>query len=130
MNSVLKQPEIIKSIMPQGTWAQGYLAGIKSMLLVDPARYRGFGPYWEAVKGAFISHDDFTFGDSVNMETFQAVDYGSDDLNLAAAYLYEGEAVSAMRQYEKQHLLEDVDGNSFDWFSGDEEMEIRVAMPK
>lgn len=109
-------------------WIAKLLKGIKSILERDPARYRAYGPYWWLVKKAFVDRDDFTFGESLDAEWVEAMDYGKPELNLLAAWAYEDVQISRGLTYESIHTLEDGEGEAVEFLSADEDMEIRGAL--
>lgn len=108
-------------------WAEKYLVGIKRLIQVTPLRYRTFGPYWWGLKQALLARGVATFGDGVDREWLEAMSYGDEALDIAAAYTYEDQRMDGgMNIYDENHALED-DGEAFDYVLIDSDVE-RLAL--
>ena len=106
-------------------WIEKFLSGIKKLLSKSPARYRGYGPYWWLIKKALIEKGEMSFGEHIDAEWFEAVDYGDTAFNLAAAYLYEDMRTDSVNLFDDAHYLSDEAGETVIFISSDEDMEIR-----
>ena len=107
-----------------GDWAPRYLDGIRKLIQKDPLRYRVFGPYWWLLKKALIDRGDYAFGDEIDLEWFEALDYGNEELNIAAACAYEdGRLDSKLNVYDESHMLEDETGEAYEYVTGDSEVD-------
>lgn len=106
-------------------WLVNFLAGLVVIIKKDPLRYRTFGPYWWLVKQAMIAHDILTFGNEIDREWFELLDYGNNELNIAAAWLYEnGRTDSKCNLYDDSHMLEDGNGEPYEYLISDSDMEV------
>ena len=132
MNIWKPSEEDLKPILEQATagttveeWREKFLANLKALLLREPIRYRAFGPYWWAVKKIFIDLLDFSFGEEIDLEWAEALDYGKPELNLLAAFAYEEQRLAASLVDDPFHVLETADGeDAVEFASSDPEMEI------
>ena len=97
---------------PFEEWAKGYLAETIELLEVCPEYYRAFGPFWWLVKRAMNDCNYYEFGDVVDREWFEALDYGDEKLNLLAACLYYKQQSEQGDLTEQQHILEGSDGGN------------------
>ena len=117
------QPSI-DAAKASGDWVTSYLSGIKALIKKNPLRYRTFGPYWWLIKKALIDRGETTFGAEIDREMFEALDYGSEELNIAAAYAYENERTEGqINVYDESHMLEDGDGEPYEYVTGDSEVD-------
>lgn len=73
------------------------------ILRKDPLRYRSYGPYWWVQKQAMLAGGITDFGEFVDMEWHDAVDYGSRFLNLLAALIYSNGAMDSGLIYSNSH---------------------------
>ncbi len=105
-------------------WIASMLQAVRSTLIRNPKRYRGYGPYWWLVKKMFIDAGDLAFGEHLDAQWIEALDYGSAKHNMAAAFAYEDARFLTMHILEATHTLID-DGNPVEFVSSDEEMELR-----
>jgi len=108
-------------------WMPRLLASIKAVLLATPLRYRAYGPYWWALKRAYIDSGDTTFGNFLDMEWLQAMDYGKPELNLLAAWAYSDARFNRGLTTDPWHLLEDLSGDEpeeIEYVSVDPDMEM------
>lgn len=109
-------------------WMEQYLQKLAGILKKTPLRYRIYGPYWWLVKQAFLANDIISFGTDIDREWFQALDYGNNELNLAAASLYEdGRLDSGLNIFDNSHIVEQDDGEPFEYFADDSDMEAMAA---
>jgi hypothetical protein len=111
-------------------WEQRLIQAIALILRKRPLRYRTYGPYWWVVKRALIDAGVTDFGDHIDQEWFDAVDYGDPAYNLLAAWAYEDTRFSVTGQMIENpyHVLVDADGEPFEFVAGDEEMEARSVV--
>ena len=109
-----------------GTWVDAYLNGVTTLLRKDPLRYRSFGPYWWLVKKALIDRDIYDFGTEIDREWFEDLDYGDEEKNVTAAYLYD-ESREGLNIYDDSHLLEQEDGEPYEYLANDSDVESMVA---
>lgn len=109
-------------------WFIKYLGGLVALTKKDPLRYRAFGPYWWLVKQAMIAHDIQAFGTEIDREWFERLDYGNNELNITAAWLYENDRTdSKCNVYDDSHMLEDGDGEAFEYFICDSDVEAMAT---
>ena len=106
-------------------WIEKFLSGIKGLLSKSPARYRGYGPYWWLIKKALIDKGEHSFGEHIDAEWFETMDYGDTAFNLAAAYLYEDMRTDSVNLFDDAHYLSDEAGETVIFNSSAEDMEIR-----
>jgi hypothetical protein len=105
-------------------WTAALLAAIRTLLLRNPKRYRGFGPYWWLVKRMFVEAGDLSFGEHLDQQWIEAMDCGEAKYNLAAAWAYEDARFNVVNIMEPVHVMID-DGDPVEFMSADEEMEMR-----
>lgn len=118
------QPRIDEAKASRSDWVSLYLDGVKKLIKKDPLRYRTFGPYWWLLKKALIDRGDYAFGDEIDLEWFEALDYGSVELNIAAACAYEDDRTdSQCNIHDDSHMLEDENGEAYEYKTGDSEVD-------
>lgn len=106
-------------------WEVLYVNRLAAVILKDPLRYRNFGPYWWALKRAMIDQGILEFGDEIDLESFEAIDYGSTELNVAAAYAYEDARHSGnLNIYDDTHILQGDNGEVVEYVISDSGVEI------
>jgi len=110
--------------LPADEWIAALLSGIRSLLLKSPKRYRGYGPYWWLIKKMFVEAGDLEFGEELDAQWVEALDYGEAKYNLAAAFAYEDARFETMNIMEPVHVMVE-DGDPIEFVSADEEMETR-----
>ena len=124
------QPSI-DAAKASGDWVTAYLAGIKTLIQKNPLRYRAFGPYWWLVKKALIDRGETAFGDEIDREWFDALDYGNKEQNIAAAYAYENERTEGnLNVYDESHMLETGDGEPYEYVTGDSEVDAMAQVAR
>ena len=69
----------------------------------------------------FISN--FDFGEHIDREWLESMDYGDLVTNIAAAFAYEDARFETMNVQDWTHTLFDEDGNGVEYISSDEDME-------
>jgi len=112
-------------------WKKKFLAGLKAILTKDPTRYRAYGPYWWPLKKVYIDQGDLAFGESVDLEWLEAMDYGKPELNIIAAHAYEEVRICKNMVDDPFHVMETVDGSdSVEFASDDPEMEMKGFLLK
>ena len=127
-NTDTLQPLIDDARKSGGDWLTQYLVGLVALIKKDPLRYRTFGPYWWLVKQAMIAHDMLNFGSEIDREWFERLDYGNNELNIAAAWVYEnGRTDSKCNLYDDSHMLEDGDGEPYEYLIADTDVEVMAA---
>ena len=110
-------------------WTEKFLANLKALLLREPIRYRAFGPYWWALKKIFIAKGDLSFGEEIDLEWLEAMDYGKPELNILAAFAYEEQRLAASLIDDPFHIMETADGGDHvEFASSDPEMEIMAVV--
>lgn len=110
--------------LPAEQWIAAVLSGIRTLLLKAPKRYRGYGPYWWLIKRMFVGAGDLEFGEHLDAQWVEALDYGEAKYNLAAAFAYEDARFDIMNIMEPVHVMIE-DGDPIEFVSADEEMETR-----
>lgn len=90
----------------EADWIANNIDLTAGILRNDPRRYRSYGPYWWAVKHSMINHGVDDFGDFVDLEWFEKVDYGNEFLNLLAALMYQDTALDMGLIYSNDHNIE------------------------
>ena len=106
-------------------WIAAMMKGIKQILIQSPDRYRAYGPYWFPAKNEFIKQGDFSFGDFIDAEWLEEMDYGDIKYNLAAAFAYEETQFNLGLMDYPYHTMEDADGNPVEYVAADPDMERR-----
>lgn len=109
-------------------WMDKYLNGLKTILLKNPLRYRPYGPYWWILKKVYIDRGDLSFGDYIDLEWFQGLDYGKAEMNILAAHAYEDVRTTTNFMDDPFHVMSSPDGgDSIEFASNDPEMEMMAA---
>lgn len=109
-------------------WEQKLIDGIVGILHANPLRYRCYGPYWWLLKSVLIDRDVMDFGNHVDREWFESLDYGDPGYNLLASWVYEDTRFGTGQMITNPyHVLTDQDGESFEFACNDEEMEALAA---
>jgi hypothetical protein len=108
-------------------WIEKILEAIKSVIQKKPLRYRGYGPYWWLIKKMLIDRSFLEFGEHLDREWVDALDYGSDKLNLAAAFAYEDARFETVNIYGDTHTMATATG-SVEYISADKEMEVMALI--
>lgn len=103
-------------------WARRMLNAITDILKQEPLRYRSYGPYWWPLKQELINIGETAFGDFIDQEWLEKMDYGKTEYNVAAAFAYEENQFNLGLQTWPYHDVED-DGNPFEFVSADPDME-------
>lgn len=111
---------------PIDAWTAVMRTNIKSILQAAPERYRAFGPYWYPLKKEFIARGDLSFGEFLDSEWLDAMDYGDMKYNIAAAWAYEETRFNLGLTVDPFHTMEDPDGNPVEFVSADPDMERRA----
>lgn len=103
-------------------WVAKMLAGYKSLLIDKPVRYRAFGPYWWPLKNEYIQSGNMVFGDFLDQDWLEKMDYGEAKYNVAAAFAYEENQFGLGLLDWPFHTMED-DGNPVEFVSVDPDMD-------
>lgn len=116
-------------------WRKKMTEGIYSILSVRPLQYRSYGPYWWLVKKELIAQDIILFGETVDAEWFENMDYGDPVLNLLAAWAYADWSVDNGLIFSNQHtvtqIVNDEEVENIEYILMDDEVEIMAAgMPR
>jgi len=107
-------------------WIEKLLNAIKTVILSNPLRYRGYGPYWWLIKRMMINRNFLEFGEHLDREWIETLDYGSDEFNLAAAFAYEDARFETTNVYGDTHTIVTTTG-SIEYFSDDGDIEIMAV---
>lgn len=107
-------------------WKAKFVATLSDFLTKNPLRYRSFGPWWWLVKNELIKSGFLEFGDDVDAEWVEALDYGRIELNLLAAHGYADWRLEEGAMHEAMHTLELTDGEMLDYLISDTDMEQRA----
>lgn len=106
-------------------WLEKFLSNLKEILLKNPSRYRNFGPYWWALKKVYIDKGDLSFGEFVDAEWLEKMDYRKPELNVIAAFNYEEMRTTTNMLDDPFHTLESADGgDSIEYALSDPDMEL------
>lgn len=105
-------------------WMEKILAAMQQLLLKHPIRYRSHGPYWWPLKKIFIDRGLALFGDNVDREWLEEVDYGEAALNIMAAQLYSDIRFDTGLIDDPFHTLESEGGDALEFGSNDPRMEM------
>jgi hypothetical protein len=105
-------------------WKPIFLATLDAFFKNNPLRYRSYGPWWWLVKKELIASGNFEFGEDVDAEWVEALDYGKAELNLLAAHGYaDWRCFMQGAPHEPLHTLELEDGETIDYLLTDTDME-------
>lgn len=108
----------------EGVWRANLLSSLAGLLTRNPLHYRCFGPYWWVVKDLLREHGEGgQFGDSMDAEWRENMDYGSPTLNLLAAFAYYDAAFDKGLLLSNTHGVFYENGESGDYVLIDEDME-------
>lgn len=110
--------------IPEETWRKKLLASFKGLLSRKPLHYRCFGPYWWSFKALLLEQGITAFGDRMDAEWREKMDYGSSTLNLLAAFAYYDTAFDRGLLLSQMHSVSYEDGEVEDYVLIDEDMEI------
>jgi hypothetical protein len=119
----LLQEATVRANQTVEEWIPKFLAAVKRVLGRNLLRYRGYGPYWWLIKKALIDREDLGFGEHIDLEWFEAMDYGKPEINLLAAWAYDDQRFNVGLMSDPYHTLEDLEGEMVEYISNDEEME-------
>lgn len=108
-------------------WHKGVLVGLKAFFQKNPLRYRSYGPYWWLIKKAFIDAGDFTYGQALDEKWIAELGYSDPIYDLAAAIFYEDARFGYINTLDAHHQMADGAGESVEYVSNDDDMEIRSA---
>jgi len=117
---------LIEQVGDLVTWEQKFVKALADFLAKNPLRYRGYGPYWWLVKQALIEHGETQFGDHVDAQMVEALDYGERTSNLIAAFTYSEGMFDLGKMTDSYHMIDD-DGEQREYIIADDEMEILHA---
>ncbi len=107
-------------------WKAKYIAALDRFFKSNPLRYRSYGPWWWLVKKELIANGNFEFGDDLDAEWVEALDYGRLELNLLAAHGYADWRFENGAGHEPLHTLELTGGETIDYLIADTDMEQRA----
>lgn len=113
-------------------WVKTHCRLVASLLKRDPLRYRGYGPYWYVVKKALLDAGYSYFGDAIDKEWFELVDYGKTFYNLFAAWMYQENAANLGLIYSSDHIASfeeedesgDIINTEVEYMATDDDMEL------
>lgn len=133
MSAICKpSPEDLAPLLAEGTkngtiaeavWRANLLSGIAGLLTRNPLHYRCFGPYWWLLKNMLRESGEGQFGDTMDAEWKEKMDYGSPTLNLLASFAYYETAFDRGLLLSHTHGISFEDGESEDYVLIDEDME-------
>ncbi|MCP4754927.1 MAG: hypothetical protein GY866_28965 [Proteobacteria bacterium] len=106
-------------------WKGKMLSSVSQLLAKDPARYRGFGPYWWALKKSMIEAGHDEFGLDVESDMVDRTNYGSPYFNIMAAVMYESWRLDQGLQSDPVHTVVEGDEHIEDVLY-DQDMEVVV----
>lgn len=106
-------------------WKGKYIKSLTTFLEKNPLRYRSYGAYWWLIKYELIKNGNFEFGEDVDAEWVESLDYGRTELNLLAAHGYADMRFEQGAMNEPLHTLQTTDGEFFDYLIDDKDMEQR-----
>ena len=127
--------EQLQPLLPEAThngkvsekdWREKFVKTFTTQLQKDPKQYRCFGPYWWLFKSILIKYGVEVFGDGLDAEWIENLDYGSDTYNLLASYAYYDRAFDMGLIYSNDHTIGYDDGESGTFTIADEDMETIV----
>ena len=118
---------LISEEVGSGDFVAAYLASVADTLSRQPSHYRGFGPYWWALKRQFIQAGYEQFGDDVEDDTADALTYATPALTLAAAYTFAEHAFANGLHQSPAHVVTDDEGEQMTYYIGDDAMEGLIA---
>ncbi|MEE0815819.1 MAG: hypothetical protein U0M13_09160 [Desulfovibrio fairfieldensis] len=110
-------------------WRKKLLSSFTRVLTRNPLHYRCFGPYWWSFKTLLLEQGIAAFGDRMDAEWREKMDYGSSTLNLLASYAYYDTAFDQGLLLSQMHSVSYEDGEAEDYVLIDEDMEI-LAMER
>ena len=99
----LKQ-EAFATGLSEKAWLEKMANTIAEILEENPKQYRSLGPYWWGVKQV-LKQQGFDFGDFIDAEWFEQIDYGSDVWNMLASYAYQMYAAANGLFESNEHIL-------------------------
>lgn len=105
-------------------WESKFVVSLIGFLLKNPLRYRGYGPYWWLVKQAVIEHGETRFGDHVDAQMVESLDYGDRAINLIAAFAYSETMFDLGKMTASNHTIGFMDGESIEYIIADDDMEM------
>ena len=116
----LKPSQLVSGELSREDWQKRMLEGYKGILLRNPIQYRGFGPFWWILKKEMLDAGIADFGDSLDAEWVERIDYGDPVLNILSAYAYAEYAEEYGLLYSSGHTVE---------FIGDDDEVINEIPP-
>lgn len=106
-----------------GVWADSVLEGFARLVDKTPGAYITFGPYWWPVKQLLVDRGLMNL-DPPDSDKLQEVSFGSDSLNIAAAFAAHNYCIDSMSTSSNTVSVLDMDsGDTVDYLLLDEEME-------
>lgn len=127
----LKPSQLVSGELSREDWRKRMLEGYKGILLGNPIQYRGFGPFWWILKKEMLDAGIADFGDSLDAEWAERIDYGDPVLNILSAYAYAEYAEEYGLLYSSGHTVEFIGDDdeviNDDYVLADDFMELRAA---
>lgn len=127
----LKPSQLVSGELSREDWRKRMLEGYKGILLGNPIQYRGFGPFWWILKKEMLDAGIADFGDSLDAEWVERIDYGDPVLNILSAYAYAEYAEEYGLLYSSGHTVEFIGDDdeviNDDYVLADDFMELRAA---
>ena len=99
----LKREATSGGVVPETEWLRKMTETMSKILQGDPRSYRSFGPYWWIVKKALLDAGHSQFGDFLDLEWLEYMDYGDPVWNMLAAWQYQDHALNNGMIYTNQH---------------------------
>lgn len=110
--------------IPEETWRKKLLTSFTGVLTRNPLHYHCFGPYWWVFKALLLEQGVTAFGDGMDAEWREKMDYGSSTLNLLAAFAYYDAAFEQGLLLAQVHGVSYEDGEAAEYLLIDEDMEM------
>ncbi len=111
---------------PIADWIPKFLKNLRKLLLENPQYYRGYGPYWWALKKELVNAGFLDFGDEIDMEWLAAVDYERTEYNLLAGFAYLESMFDLGKQAEPVHTIDLENGETIEFLATDSDMDIII----
>ena len=98
------------SVTPE-EWRAKFLKSVATIVTSNPKQYHSYGPYWWLLKRELIADGYGQFGDTVDAEWVEKLDYGDWIYNLLAAWVYAEQAIDLGLIYSERHSIPMVSGD-------------------
>ncbi len=101
----LKREATHDGTVSDADWLRKMCGTMAKVLDGDPRSYRSFGPYWWIVKKELLDAGYNQFGDFLDREWLEIMDYGDPVWNLLAGWLYQDHALNNGMIYANGHPI-------------------------